>query len=138
VCDGNGIPLALHLADGRIHDVKQAEATLEEITVPRRSGRPRTRPAGLAADKGYDSRAFRAYLRRRGIRHSIPERRNKRRRPGRPLKQHPELNSRRWVVERMFRAFQGFRRLVTRYERHAFIYTGMLHLAAAIIALRHF
>ena len=139
VCDGNGIPLAVHLADGRSHDLMQAEATLAALRVPCRSGCPRTRPDGLAADKGYDSRAFREYLRRRGIRHSIPERRDRvRYRHGRPPRHRPELSNHRWVIERLFRAFQGFRRLITRFERHAFIHLGLLFVASIMITLRHF
>ena len=116
VCDGQGIPLALHLADGRAHDVTQATATLAQVRVPRRRGRPRTRPGGLAADKGYDSKAFRRSLRQRGIRHSIPERHaRRRRRRGRPPAYHRDLSGRRWVIERLFRAYEGFRRLMLRY-----------------------
>lgn len=45
------------------------------ISVPRVGpGRPRTRPDHLVADKGYSSRKIHAYLRRRGIPHTIPER----------------------------------------------------------------
>lgn len=45
------------------------------ISVPRVGpGRPRTRPDHVVADKGYSSRKIPAYLRRRGIPHTIPER----------------------------------------------------------------
>lgn len=37
-------------------------------------GRPRTRPERVAADKGYSSTKIRTYLRRRGIKATIPER----------------------------------------------------------------
>ena len=47
---------------------------LEAIRVPRTGGgHPRTRPDRVLADKAYRSRANRAYLRRRGIRCTIPE-----------------------------------------------------------------
>jgi len=42
------------------------------------------------------------------------------------------------VIERLFRAYQGFRRLMVRYERHAFIHLGLLYVASIIITLRHF
>ena len=38
------------------------------------AGRPRTRPDRVLADKAYTSRSNRRYLRRRGIRHTLPER----------------------------------------------------------------
>ncbi|SCD69379.1 Transposase DDE domain-containing protein [Streptomyces sp. BpilaLS-43] len=48
---------------------------MDSISVPRAgAGRPRTRPDHVVADKGYSSRKIRAYLRRRGIPHTIPER----------------------------------------------------------------
>jgi transposase len=44
---------------------------------------------------------------------------------------------RRWKVERLFSWLFNFRRLVTRYEFHADNFQGFLHLAAALILLRH-
>nr|WP_232026256.1 hypothetical protein [Streptomyces lincolnensis] len=41
------------------------------------SGHPRTRPDKVRADKAYGSRANRAYLRKRGIRCTIPEKRHR-------------------------------------------------------------
>ena len=139
VCDGNGIPLALHLSDGCCHDITQAVATLEQIRVPRRRGAPRTRPSGLAADKGYDSLAFRRYLTKRGIRHSIPRRNDPRRRlRGRPPAYHPELSHQRWLVERLFAFLNSFRRIVLRHETFAATYLGFLQVAAIVITMRYF
>jgi transposase len=139
LCDGNGVPLTLIVADGRRHDITQAVATIESLRIPT-AARAVVKPRGLAADRGYDSRALRAYLRKRKIRHSIPRIRNwrQKRRRGKLPGYHPELSGRRWVVERLFRAFDGFRRLIVRYERHAFIYRGMLELACIMITLRFF
>jgi hypothetical protein len=53
--------------------------------IPTSSGRYRTRPAHLAADKAYSSKAFRAELRRRRIKAVIPQRSDQQRRhKGRP------------------------------------------------------
>lgn len=48
---------------------RRAETTLVSIRVGRRhrAGRPRQKPLRVIADKGYDSDALRARLRRRGI-----------------------------------------------------------------------
>ena len=51
----------------------------------------------------------------------------------RPLRRY----KRRWKVERLFAWLQNSRRLVTRYERRAANFTGFLHLACAMILLRH-
>jgi hypothetical protein len=37
------------------------------------AGRPRKRPDSVGADKAYSNSLIRSYLRRRGIRHVIPE-----------------------------------------------------------------
>jgi len=139
VVDGHGLPIGLHLSAGNVHDVSAAPAVLATVSVPRPRGRPRCRPGGLAADRGYDSRAFRQALARRGIRHSIPRRRAAHRRQrGRPPLVHPALSGNRWKVERFFAWLNGYRRLAVRYERYAFMHLALLHLAAAFITLRHF
>lgn len=134
IVDGQGIPLGLHFESASVHELKAALPTLQSIQVPRRRGRPRVRPGGLAADRGYDSIAFRAYLAARGIRHSIPMRRGAVRR----FHTHRDLSSHRWKVERFFAWLNGFRRLGIRFERHALIYEAFLTLAAIMITLRYF
>ena len=105
---------------------------------PRRArGRPRTRPGGIAADRGYDSRAFRQSLCRRGIRCSVamrplPAGHQRRQR----FQTKPDLSKHRWKLERFFAWLGGFRRLAIRYERFAFIHLGLLHLACAVICSR--
>ena len=42
-----------------------------------------------------------------------------------------------WMIERLFAWLQNFRWLVTRYEHSLEDFTGMLHLACALILLRH-
>jgi hypothetical protein len=72
VTDGNGLPIGVLVESAQKAEVRLAEATLETVSVARQRGRPRTRPERLTCDRGYDSRAFRSYLARRGIRHAIP------------------------------------------------------------------
>jgi transposase len=91
----------------------------------------------LAADRGYDGKAFRLSLAKRGIRHSIPLRRapfngKLKYRP----RTHRELSGNRWVVERLFAWLNGFRRITQRFERYAFMYEALLHLACCWICLR--
>jgi hypothetical protein len=62
------------ITGGNINDTTMMTAVLEDIRVPRAGkGRPRTRPDRVLADKGYPSRANRAWLRERGIAATIPE-----------------------------------------------------------------
>ncbi|MFE9715986.1 transposase [Streptomyces sp. SM5] len=66
--------MSLLVTAGRRGDSPQFAAVLEGIRVPRTGpGRPRVRPPRLRGDKAYSSRANRAYLRKRGIRCTIPE-----------------------------------------------------------------
>ncbi|MFI9605109.1 transposase [Streptomyces sp. NPDC052043] len=67
-------PLSLLVTAGHRHDSPQFQPVLEAIRVPRIGpGRPRTRPERVRADRAYGSRENRAYLRRRGIGCTIPE-----------------------------------------------------------------
>lgn len=72
VVDGNGLPLGLLIYSAQPHAIRWAQATLSTISVPRTVGRPKTRPERLVTDKANDSRAFRNYLRRRGVASTIP------------------------------------------------------------------
>ncbi len=85
-CDGKGRPLSVVVTPGQRRESTQLEAVLDAIRVARSSvGRPRKRPERLIADKGYSSSSCRRVLRKRGIAHTIPERRDQReRRAGRP------------------------------------------------------
>jgi hypothetical protein len=65
--------LAVVLTAGQRGDSPQFIPVIEGIRVPRlRAGRPRTRPDRVLADRAYTSRGNRAYLRRRGIKATIP------------------------------------------------------------------
>lgn len=96
-------------------------------------GRPRTRPARLVADKGYSARSIRAYLRRRGIACTIPERADQiagRRRRGEPLcRLDRSIYRRRNVVERCFNRLKQYKALATRYDKLARHYQAMVTIA---------
>lgn len=117
---------------------------LEAIRVPRvGSGRPRTRPEPVLADKAYSSRAIRSELRRRGIMAVIPEPRDqqghrKRRgsRGGRPVSYDTAAYKGRNVVERSFNALKHWRGLATRYDKLAVVYRRGAVLAAILSWLR--
>ncbi|MFE6128320.1 IS5 family transposase [Streptomyces sp. NPDC056437] len=142
--DGRCRPLAFVLTPGHYGDGPQFERVLEQVSVPRTGvGRPRTRPDSVLADKAYTSRKNRRYLRRRGIRHAIPERldqqrhrRNRGSRGGRPTSFDSEHYKKRNTVERAINRLKGFRAVATRYEKRAYIYLGSVTLATLVIWLR--
>ncbi|MFJ1954356.1 transposase [Streptomyces microflavus] len=75
--DGKCRPLSLVVMPGQRADCTQFEAVMDKIRVPRLGpGRPRRRPDSVGADKAYSNRGTRAYLRKRGIQHVIPEKRD--------------------------------------------------------------
>jgi transposase len=97
---------------------------LEKIRVRLPVGRPRTRPAAVAADKAYSCRANHAYLRRRGIKTVIPEKRDqaanrkkKGRRGGRPVAHDTDLYKDRNTVERLINKLKAWRGIATRYDK---------------------
>ena len=80
-CEQHQKPLSVVITAGQRGDSPQFQVVLGRIRVPRPGpGRPRTRPDRVLADKAYGSRANRSYLRRRGIRCTIPEKANQVRR----------------------------------------------------------
>ncbi|MFF5438860.1 IS5 family transposase [Streptomyces achromogenes] len=143
-CDGQGRPLAFLLTPGQRHDSVCARPLLERIRVSRIGpGRPRRRPDQVIADKAYSSRGFRAYLRRRGIAHTIPEKADQRRHRlrrgchgGRPPKLDRETYRRRNTIERCFNRLKGFRGIATRYEKTATSYEAAVTLASFLLWAR--
>ena len=130
------------LTAGQVHESTQLEPVLDAIRVPRRRGRPRTRPGRLVADKGYSARRCRRALRRRGIRHVIPERRDQRAqraaqgaRGGRPPGFDRAAYRGRNAIERCLNRLKQFRGLATRYEKRAVNYRALVVLAAIVIWL---
>ncbi|WP_406420118.1 IS5 family transposase [Streptomyces sp. NBC_01614] len=143
-CDGKGRPLAILLTPGQRHDSVCARPLLERIRVPRNGlGRPRCRLDQVIADKAYSSRGFRAYLRKRGIAHTIPEKTDQRRhrlRPGchggRPPGFDRETYRQRNVIERCFNRLKSIRGIATRYEKTATSYEAAVTLASFLLWAR--
>ncbi|GHE76085.1 IS5 family transposase [Streptomyces vinaceus] len=111
---------------------------LERLRVPSpQGGRPRTRPDHLGADKAYSSHHNRRYLRRRQIKHTIPEpkdqRANRKRRGnkgGPPTGFDSEIYKRRNEVERTINRLKNSRAIATRYAKRAFVFHGTVTGAA--------
>lgn len=72
-----GRPLAVVVTGGQRHDGVILPQMLADIRVPRvGGGRPRTCPGAVLADRAYGSTSNRDYLRSRGIRAVIPEKKD--------------------------------------------------------------
>ncbi|WP_436846542.1 IS5 family transposase [Streptomyces niveus] len=142
--DGRCRVLSLLLTAGQRADCTQFEPVMERIRVPRLGpGRPRTTPDSVSADKAYSNRRTRRYLRRRGIRHVIPEKSDQAvnrvrrgRAGGRPPGFDKERYKKRNTVERAINKLKNYRAVSTRYDKRAYVYLGTVTVAATIIWLR--
>ena len=109
-----------------------AERLLEQGAIRRgKNGRVRLRPKRVSGDKGYSSRKYRQYLRRRGIRMTIPRRKNEHRTGPFDRVLYRQRNQ----VERLINRLKQFRRVATRYEKRADSYAAMLTIAMILLWL---
>jgi transposase len=112
---------------------------LQKIRVRLPVGRPRPRPDAGAADKAYSSRAHRSYLRKRGIKAVIPEKkvqaanRKKKGSRGGRTRHDGDLYKERNTVERLINKLKAWLGIATRYDKTPESYLAGLHLRASII-----
>jgi transposase len=141
--DGRGRPLSVLITAGQAGDNPQLLPLLDAIAIKSVGpGRPRKKPDMLIADKAYTHVSTRRALRRRGIRHAIPERSDqvdqraaKGSAGGRPPSFDREVYKQRNVVERCFGRLKQWRDLATRFAKRAAIYRSCLVLISALIWL---
>lgn len=137
VTDKRGIPLTVITESAQKSEFQLALPTVNQIAVPRRPQHPKRNPDALCADKGYDSRAIRTALKRKGIRPIIPKRRRK------GQKEEPDYNQKirpiyrfRGTVERTIAWMGWSRRLLVRWEHLDVTYQAFINLACIMICLR--
>lgn len=130
IADRSGLPVAAGIASASPHEVTLAEETID-------NGFLEHAPDRLIGDRAYDSDPLDTRLREeRGIELIAPHRSTRRRKTqdGRALRRY----ARRWKIERLFAWLLNYRRLTTRWERHAENYLGFVQLGCICILLRYF
>jgi transposase len=130
--EGKGKPMTFVLTAGQRHEATKLEALMGQGAVKRVGrGRPKLQPQRILGDKAYSSRKIRRYLKRRGNGYTIPRRSNETR--TRPFNRalYKERNS----VERLINRLKQFRRVATRYEKHAVTFLAMVTLASIMLWL---
>jgi transposase len=136
--DANGLPLAVHSTAGQRHESRAFEPLMASVRLPRRRGRPRTRPERPLGDRAYSTPAIREHCRRRGVKAVIPQRADelRRRRRGRPLAFDPTAYRKRNAAERCVGWLKECRGLGTRFEKLAVSSLAAVKLACVRLPLR--
>ncbi len=117
---------------------------MDKIRVPRAGlGRPRRTPDSVSADKAYSKGKIRVYLRKRGIRHVIPEKKDHKaarlrrgacggRPPGFSKDRYEDRNT----VERAIGKLKQFRAVAIRCDKRGYVCLGTVTAAALLVRLR--
>ncbi len=129
--EANGVPIGLAVEGANRNDFKMLKETLESIPV-KRPKPTRKKPQGLCLDKGYDYDEVRDLAREFWYTAHIRPRGEE----AQAIKRQAGFKARRWVVERTHSWMNRFRRILTRWEKKAENYLGLLHLVCAIITYR--
>jgi putative transposase len=126
--EADGVPVGVAVDSANRNDFKMMKETLESIPVKRPKS-TRKKPQGLCLDKGYDYDEARDLAKEFGYTAHIRSRGEEAQR----LKRQAGFKARRWVVERTHSWMNRFRRILTRWEKKAENYLGLLHLVCAVI-----
>lgn len=115
---------------GQAHESTALDALLTEAdqTLLDAEGDPVAWPVALAGDKGYRADWIDAYLLDLEIRPVIPSKTNEDR-DARPVAFDPEAYRNRNIVERLIGWLKECRRVLTRFEKTAVNFVGMIRMA---------
>ncbi len=125
LCDRHGHPLEFRLTPGQAHDSGSLKALLEGVEVTDHEGHAMPLPEKLAGDKGYRANWIDKYLLDHDVQPVIPSKKNENR-DDRPVSFDREAYRERNIVERLIGWLKESRRILTRFEKTAKNFAGML------------
>lgn len=128
LCDRHGHPLHAHVTAGQEHESQFVETLLAGVAVAQDEDSETIFPLRLAGDKGYRAHWIDEYLLELGITPVIPSKENEDR-DARLVEFDREAYRERNIVERLIGWLKECRRILTRFEKTAKNYLGMLKMA---------
>lgn len=130
LCDGQGLPLCFHLTAGQTHESTVLDELLmvADQQLPDEDGERLPWPFALSGDKGYRADWIDSHLLGLGIQPVIPSKENEDRH-ARPVEFDKEAYRRRNHVERLIGWLKESRRILSRFEKTAKNFAGMVTLA---------
>ena len=130
LCDGKGHPLQAEVTAGQVHESTALETLLTQTDqdVLDAQGNPIPWPVALAGDKGYRADWIDEYLLELEIRPVIPSKANEHR-DVRLVAFDKDAYRHRNIVERLIGWLKECRRVLTRFEKTAVNFVGMIRMA---------
>jgi transposase len=130
LCDGHGHPLHFHLTPGQAHDNTAFISVLNgaDAVLLDGNGQRIAWPVALAGDKGYRADWIDQCLLNLGIKPVIPSKENEDR-DARPIVFDKEAYRQRNIVERVIGWLKESRRILTRFEKTAKNFAGVIKMA---------
>lgn len=130
--DGRGVPTAIVTDAANVPDFLLLGPTLEAQQLE-----PEADPDGperiVCLDRGYRQKVVAELCEIFEVTPRVEARNDEAER----LRSAPDQRAKRWVIERTISWLNRFRRLLIRWEKKPENYRSFLHLACAIITLRH-
>src|SRR5215475_1579791 len=130
IVDRHGLPLSVSTHAANHHEVRLVQLCFDFYMIE-------AKPENLIGDRAYDSDPLDAELRKDGIEMIAPHRGNRSKPPTQDRRRLSRY-MRRWLVERFFAWIQWQRRILIRWEYHAYNFLGFVQLACLVILFKRF
>lgn len=121
-CDALGNPTGFHLTAGQEHDLKGADALMDNLTIA----------DAVLADRAYDADdRIRKKLKANNCKAVIPSKKNRLN----PVEYDKHLYKARHLIENFFAKIKQYRAIATRYDKIDRNFLGAIYIVASVIWL---